>query len=71
VDLVSINDAPLLLRHRAIRGRLLYERDPLAVADLIEDTLRRYRDFALRLWKAGADGSKSPAQQTEALRACT
>ncbi len=49
VDLVSINDAPLLLRHRAIRGRLLFERDPVAVANLIEDTLRKYRDFAPRL----------------------
>jgi predicted nucleotidyltransferase len=49
VDLVSINDAPLLLRHRALQGRLLFERDPVAVADLIEDTLRRYRDFAPRL----------------------
>jgi len=49
VDLVSINDAPLLLRHRALQGRLLFERDPLAVADLIEHTLRRYRDFAPRL----------------------
>jgi predicted nucleotidyltransferase len=49
VDLVSIKDAPLLLRHRALQGRLLFERDPIAVANLIEDTLRRYRDFAPRL----------------------
>jgi hypothetical protein len=49
VDPLSISNAPLLLRHRAIRGRLLFERDPLAVANLIEDTLRRYRDFAPRL----------------------
>jgi len=49
VDLVSINAAPLLLRHRALQGRLLFERDPIAVANLIEHTLRRYRDFAPRL----------------------
>ena len=49
VDLVSINDAPLLLRRRALQGRLLFERKPIAVANLIEDTLRRYRDFAPRL----------------------
>jgi predicted nucleotidyltransferase len=48
-DLVSISEAPLLLRHRALHGRLLFERDPIAVANLIEDTLRRYRDFAPRL----------------------
>ena len=40
---------PLLLRHRALQGRLLFEREPIAVANLIEDTLRRYRDFAPRL----------------------
>jgi len=49
VDLVPVNDAPLLLRHRATRGRLLLERDQIAVANLIEDTLRRYRGFAPRL----------------------
>ena len=49
IDLVSINDAPLLLRHRILQGRLLFERKPVAVANLIEDTLRRYRDFAPRL----------------------
>ena len=54
VDLVSMNRAPLLLRHRALQGRLLFERDPMAVADLIEDTLRRYRDFAPRLQEGRA-----------------
>jgi predicted nucleotidyltransferase len=49
VDLVSLKDAPLLLRHRALQGQPLFERDSIAVADLIEDTLRQYRDFAPRL----------------------
>jgi predicted nucleotidyltransferase len=49
VDLISINEAPLLLRHRALKGRLIFERDPIAVSNLIEDTLRRYRHFAPRL----------------------
>ena len=49
VDLISFKEAPLLLRRRALQGQLLFERDPIAVANLIEDTLRRYRDFAPRL----------------------
>ena len=49
VDLISINEASLLLRHRALKGRLVFERDSIAVSNLIEDTLRRYRDFAPRL----------------------
>jgi predicted nucleotidyltransferase len=49
VDLISINEAPLLLRHRALKGRLIFERDPIAVSNLIEDTLKRYRHFAPRL----------------------
>jgi len=49
VDLISINEAPLLLRHRALKGRLIFERDPIAVSNLLEDTLKQYRHFAPRL----------------------
>lgn len=62
IDLVPIKDAPLLLRHRALQGRLLFERNPIAVADLIEDTLRRYRDFAPRLREGRASYYESLEQ---------
>ena len=39
VDIVNLNCANLLLRSRAIRGKLLYERDYVHVSDLIERTL--------------------------------
>ena len=62
VDLVSINDAPLLLRRRVLQGQLLFERDPIAVANLVENTLRRYRDFAPRLREGRAAYYKSLEQ---------
>jgi|YNPNPStandDraft_1061719.scaffolds.fasta_scaffold03579_11 predicted nucleotidyltransferase len=46
VDVVNLNRAHLLLRHRAICGRLLYERDAERVSDFIESTIRRYVDYA-------------------------
>lgn len=49
VDLVNLNRAKLLLRHRAICGRVLYERDADRMSDFIEFTLRRYVDYAPRL----------------------
>ncbi|MBC7227063.1 MAG: nucleotidyltransferase domain-containing protein [Thermoflexales bacterium] len=45
VDLVNLNRAHLLLRHRAISGHLLYERDPVRVSDFIEETILRYIDY--------------------------
>lgn len=46
VDLVNLNRAHLLLRHRAVGGRLLYERDAAQVSDFIESTVRRFVDYA-------------------------
>ncbi|MCX8068198.1 MAG: nucleotidyltransferase domain-containing protein [Anaerolineae bacterium] len=46
VDLVNLNRAHLPLRRRAIRSRLLYERDSARVSDLIEETILRYTDCA-------------------------
>jgi predicted nucleotidyltransferase len=45
-DLLNLNQASLILRQRAISGRLLYERDPVHVSDFIEETIRAYIDFA-------------------------
>ncbi|MEM3554982.1 MAG: nucleotidyltransferase domain-containing protein [Candidatus Micrarchaeaceae archaeon] len=45
VDVVNLNRAHLLLRHRAICGRLLYERDRERVSDFIETTIRHYVDY--------------------------
>lgn len=47
-DLVNLNRANLLLRFRAIAGKLLYARDATRVADFIEETLIAYRDFEPR-----------------------
>lgn len=49
VDLVVLNDAPLLLRGRILRHRrVLYSRDETVRADYESLTLRRYWDFAPR-----------------------
>jgi Predicted nucleotidyltransferases len=45
VDLVNLNRADLLLRHRAISGHLIYERDAKRVSDFIEETILRYIDY--------------------------
>lgn len=45
VDVINLNRAHLLLRHRAVGGRLLYERDPIRVSDFIEETILRYIDY--------------------------
>jgi predicted nucleotidyltransferase len=45
VDVVNLNRADLLLRHRAISGRLIYERDAERVSDFIEETILRYIDY--------------------------
>lgn len=44
VDIVNLNRAHLSLRHRAISGLLIYERDPIRVSDFIEETIIRYID---------------------------
>ena len=48
VDVVNLNRANLLLRFRAIAGKLLYERDFVRVSDFIEQTLNEYRYFEPR-----------------------
>ncbi len=55
VDVVNLNRASLLLRFRAIAGRLLYERDFVRVADFIEQTMIEYRDFEPRAQAALRD----------------
>ncbi len=45
VDVINLNRAHLLLRHRAIGGLLIYERDPVRVSDFIEETILRYIDY--------------------------
>jgi predicted nucleotidyltransferase len=45
VDIVNLNRASLLLRHRAIAGNLLYERDCVRVSDFIERILIEYPDY--------------------------
>jgi uncharacterized protein YutE (UPF0331/DUF86 family)/predicted nucleotidyltransferase len=48
VDIVDLTRANLRLRFRAIGGELLYQRDFARVADYIEKTLIKYRDFEPR-----------------------
>lgn len=54
-DMVNLNRANLLLRLRAIAGKLLYARDATRVADFIEETLIAYRDFEPRAQAALRD----------------
>jgi len=55
VDIVNLNCANLLLRSRAIRGKLLYERDYVHVSDLIERTLIEYPEYEWLLNRFNTD----------------
>ncbi len=48
VDVVHLNRANLLLRFRAISGKIFYQQDDVRVPDLVERTLIAYRDFTPR-----------------------
>ena len=48
VDVVNLNRANLLLRFRAVAGKLLYERDTVRVSDFIEQTVNDHRAFEPR-----------------------
>ena len=52
VDVVNLNRANQRLRFAAVRGRVIFERDPVIISDFIEATLRVQRDFA---WRRKAD----------------
>jgi len=52
VDVVNLGRANQRLRFAAVRGQVIFERDPVAVSDFIEATLRAQRDFA---WRRKAD----------------
>lgn len=45
VDVRALNHAPLSFRFHAMRGRLLLSRDDDRLAQMIEDTTRRYLDI--------------------------
>jgi predicted nucleotidyltransferase len=50
IDLVILRQAPINISYRALStGRIVFERDPLLVADFIEDTINNYLDFGIRL----------------------
>ncbi|HVS63472.1 MAG TPA: nucleotidyltransferase domain-containing protein [Thermoanaerobaculia bacterium] len=49
LDLVLLNDAPPLLRHRVVRdGRLLIERSPEERVRFVRRTIREVQDFQVR-----------------------
>jgi len=49
VDLVFLNDAPLLLRHQVIKhGRVLFSRDEAARVEWETKTVKEYLDFRPR-----------------------
>lgn len=45
VDVVILNTAPPLLRHEAIKGRVLFERSPETRVQFIVDVQRKYLDL--------------------------
>ncbi|MBI5034241.1 MAG: nucleotidyltransferase domain-containing protein [Chloroflexi bacterium] len=45
VDVVILNTAPPLLRHQAIKGRVLFERSPEARVEFVVDVQRKYLDL--------------------------
>lgn len=55
VDVVDLRRVNLELRHRALSGRLLYERDYVRVSDFLEETLVKYPDYAYALERFNED----------------
>lgn len=55
VDVVDLSRVKLPLRHRALSGKLLFERDYVRVSDFIEETLIEYPDYAYRLERFNED----------------
>ena len=55
VDVRVLQCAPITFRFHAMRGRLLTCRDELPLADMLEDTMRRYFDLAPVLARATKD----------------
>jgi len=45
VDVVILNTAPPLLKHEAIKGRVLFERSPEARVKFVVDVQRKYLDL--------------------------
>jgi len=45
IDLVILNTASPLLRHEAVKGRILFERSPQARVEYIVDVQRKYLDL--------------------------
>ena len=45
VDVRALNDAPPAFRYRAIKGKLLIDRNPELRLRFIEETVWEYRDF--------------------------
>lgn len=52
VDVRALDTAPVTFRFHAVRGRLIAVRDEELLADLLEDTMRRYFDVAPVLARA-------------------
>ena len=48
VDLVNLNQAPVLIQHQAIKGELVFERDEDKVAEFIYQVLTFYYDEQIR-----------------------
>lgn len=55
VDVVDLRRVKLPLRHRALSGKLFYERDYVRVSDFIEETLIEYPDYAYMLERFNED----------------
>lgn len=50
IDLVFLDQASLELQHKLLsEGRLLFNRDPIFLADFVERTIKWYCDFAIDL----------------------
>ena len=50
VDIVSLNKCNILLKYRVIsEGQKIFERDEIKTADFIEDVLKNYFDFGMKL----------------------
>lgn len=50
VDIVSLNKCNILLKYRVIsEGEKLFDRDEIMTADFMEDVLKNYFDFGMKL----------------------
>lgn len=66
VDIVSLNKCNILLKHKVIsKGQKIFERDEIKTADFIEDVLKNYFDFGMKLKRFKEDFKEGLREESQ------